>query len=149
MRRGTAFAMRESATHLVVLDTMWGGRGPADDWFPINPDNHSGRRLYRITGAEYPGIWVTNACPERASHARQHGMPNPEWLAHNLDALPRHCRTLPLLVCGRVAQQTFQEAGFGHGGPVIKMLHPAARTWTKAAIIRVSRRVQTLSRSAR
>lgn len=128
------------AKFLVVLDTMWGvspGRAPA--WFIINPWNHSGRRLYKLTEARVGELWVTNACPLRTDHAKRHGMPNPEWLHHNLWNMPLHCRRLPLLVCGKVAEQTYRESGYKHLGTVMFMAHPAARNWTRLRLLKAQR----------
>ncbi len=121
------------ASFLVVLDTMWGHTTKdAERWFPINPDNHSGRRLYRLTGCRFPHVWVTNACPQQTNHATKHGKPSPTWLWGSLWMLDGRAKDLPLLVCGKVAQETFRlVVGHGHRGPVIRLKHPAARTWSE------------------
>jgi hypothetical protein len=129
---------------LVILDTMWGTVGRAPRWFEINPRNHSGRRLYRITDTAPGEIWVTNACPQSVGHARQHGQPSTIWLATCLHALPRHLRRVPLLVCGKVAQRTYEAAKWRHGGPVVLLPHPAARSWTKQQLRAVQHQLSTL-----
>ena len=85
----------------VVLETMWGGSGEAPGWFRINPSNHSGRRLIWLTGVN--PIWVTDSCREYVEKATQHGSPDPEWLAYNLQRLSYDL----LILGGRVAQRTF------------------------------------------
>jgi hypothetical protein len=134
---------------LAILDTMWGDDGVAPHWFPINPDNHSGRRLYRLTGARDWDVWVANACPQQTSHARLHGTPSPAWLRSCFSRIKSPWQDSPLLVCGKVAQATYDEmiAICGkhppiHRGPVIRIMHPAARTWTKLEIARVQRLIR-------
>jgi hypothetical protein len=100
---------------VAILDTMWdwrgqtsgAGYGQAPPFFRINPDNHSGKRLYKLVG-ENAQLLVTNSCKELATHSRQHGTPDPEWLAKNLaeielnrdDSVPMDL----LLICGSVAK---------------------------------------------
>jgi hypothetical protein len=131
---------------LVVLDTMWGSGGKADPWFTINPYNHSGKRLYRLTGLELGQVWVTNACPEQTTHANAHGRPSARWLGACLRLLPPRARRLPLLVCGKVAQATYAEVKVKHYGEVFFMLHPAARTWTRQELERRTKQLHTLLR---
>jgi hypothetical protein len=117
---------------IVVLETMWdwcgleqsryGNQGPP--YFEINPDNHSGRRLYYLLdGVDFR---VTNACPQVVSHSSQHGTPDVAWLTKNLQSVTYDL----LLVCGRVAQQTFRASTFRPTCPILNMKHPAARNWT-------------------
>jgi hypothetical protein len=129
---------------VVVLDTMWGEGGDAPKWFLINPSNHSGRRLYSLTGSHYGNIAVVNACPGQTTHATKHGTPSPIWLAHSLLALPKHYtrRGVPLLVCGKVAQSTFEQLTIQWGGPVLYIDHPAARSWTKAKLDQVRKQIR-------
>ncbi len=119
---------------LCVLDTMWGNDGRAPRWFTINPENASGKRLYKITGTEPPAVWVTNCCPEQVSSASMLGTPSAEWLRKSLEWIPEGLRTAPLLVCGRRANATYDATGYVHPGSVYRMKHPAARDWTKAEI---------------
>jgi hypothetical protein len=134
--------LERTARYLVVLETMWSDTsGVAPRWFPINAYNHSGRRLYKLTDSAYPSVWVTNACPQRTTHARLHGTPSPRWLYDSLTGLPAGARRLPLLICGAVARDTYKASGYAHRGPVLFMLHPAARTWTKTALRRATNRV--------
>ena len=56
---------------VAVLDTMWGGSGNAPGMFRINPDNHSGRRLYWLLG--HQDLLVTNACREYVADPTIHG----------------------------------------------------------------------------
>lgn len=141
---------------LAVLDTMWGDDGVAPHWFTINPRNHSGRRLYRLTGARDGELWVTNACPQQVRHPNAHGTPSVEFLYQSFMQIPARWRTAPLLACGKVAQATYdamiaqhaprgrQHLRFSHRGPVVRMLHPAARTWTARELARVARHIRTL-----
>lgn len=133
---------------LAILDTMWGVEGDAPHRFTINPRNHSGRRLYRLTGASEGELWVTNACPEQTRHASLHGTPSTDWLRQSFSQIPARWRAAPLLVCGAVAQRTYnsmmaeRRPRFSHRGPVIYTLHPAARTWTKAMIANMQKQIQ-------
>lgn len=120
---------------LVILDTMWGHCSKkADQWFPINDRNFSGNRLYKLTGSRFPEVWVTNACRMMTTHATLHGDPSIEWLNNNLEMLPAYAKKLPLLVCGKVAKKVFKQVTYEHQGPILKIMHPAARTWTKRKI---------------
>jgi hypothetical protein len=104
---------------------MWGGDGRAPRWFTINPDNHSGRRLYWLVG--HNDLLVTNACKEHVSHSTIHGTPDGEWLAKNLQKITYDL----LLVCGRVAQVTFATCGYRPTCRIIEMPHPANRRWKR------------------
>ena len=120
-----------------ILETMWGDPGKAPGWFRISPYNFTGRRLYWLLG--HHDLWVTNACREQVANARQHGTPDPEWLASNLKRL----RFDLLLVCGRVAQRTFNACGYRPPKcRIIEMPHPAARIWTKADLERWRQLIQ-------
>lgn len=132
---------------LAILDTMWGSDGAAPHWFPINPQNHSGRRLYRLTGARDWCVWVANACPQQTSHARLHGTPSVAWLRECFRRTRKDWTGAPLLICGKVAQETYdalieEDGDAWWGGPTIRIMHPAARTWTKTEIIRVQRLIR-------
>lgn len=142
------YTMR-TARVLVVLDTMWGRGGDADRWFTINPRNHSGARLYWLTGLHLGQVWVTNACPQQTRHAHAHGKPDGNWLLENFMMLPARAMRLPMLVCGKVAQDTFRRMEYEHDGPVIELLHPAARTWTRATLDSTQRKLTTLLRRSR
>ena len=113
---------------LVVLETMWGGSGNAPGLFHINPHNHSGKRLIYLIGHE--DFWVTNACREYVKRAKQHGSPDPKWLAENLQRLTYDL----LLVCGKVAQHTYRMCEFNPDCKVVEIPHPAARNWTKSRL---------------
>lgn len=137
---------------LVVLDTMWGGAGDAAPrWFAINPLNVSGKRLYKVTGATFGEVLVTNACRQRVRSASLHGVPEPLWLYQSLVRVPKAWANAPLLVCGQVANATYSKVcklygtGSTHRGPVIRLKHPAARSWTKAEIARITRRLARLN----
>lgn len=133
---------------VAVLESMWdwrqmtsgAGYAEAPRSFRINPDNYSGKRLYRIVGAD-ADLHVTNACRELVGSASQHGKPDPAWLHENLEILaPFNV----LLVCGRVAQATYAASGHEFASK-LEIPHPAARRWTHAAIEAAAQRVRELS----
>jgi hypothetical protein len=130
-------ALMRRARIVVVLEVMWAYPGdPPRRWFRINPYNHSGRRLINIIG--HTDFTVTNACPDVVYSAKGRGKPDADWLARNLAILKPDV----LLVCGRVAQETFKRFMVGGRTQVISMPHPAARTWSKAKIASAQRRVR-------
>jgi hypothetical protein len=144
---------------VAVLETMWDWRGMTSGaghrealrFFRINPDNHSGKRLYKLVG-ENAQLLVTNACRELASHAGQHGKPDPAWLAQNLAEIELNREdSVPidlLLVCGNVARATFAACGYKPiGARVMEIPHPAARTWTAAQIAQVAEEIRQFERS--
>src|SRR5204863_10164647 len=127
---------------VAMLETMWDWRGmtsgagysEAPRFFRINPDNHSGRRLYKLIGHDAQ-LLVTNACRELVTGPNQHGKPDPQWLAENLAEIeakrPDSATIDVLLVCGKVAQQTFRMSGYQpKKARIVEMPHPAARMWT-------------------
>jgi hypothetical protein len=118
---------------LAVLDTMWGDHDQAPSWFPINPMNLTGKRLYRLTKSKFPEVWVTNACRECVSHADKHGKPDTEWLLNNLNMIPNTLIKTPLLICGGTAQKTYAkivDPVIYHKRLEVFMPHPAYRKWT-------------------
>ncbi len=123
---------------VAILDTMYnpgceGRRAPR--WFTISRDNHSGKRLYKLTG-DKAELLVTNSCPRMGADANSHGTPDPHWLRESLDKIDEIKIIRVILVCGKVAQKTYRESKF-YATPdmsVIEILHPAARTWTKQSI---------------
>ena len=120
---------------VVILEVQWGGR-KASRYFQINPYNFSGARLIKLVG--HDDFLVTNACPECVSTARGRGKPDAEWLAANLAMLTPNV----VIVCGRVARATFKRRMVPRGAKVFHIAHPAARTWTKAALSRTAKRIQ-------
>lgn len=131
---------------VAILDTMWGTGGRAPQWFLINPQNHSGRRLYKLTGARYGDLVVVNACAQQTRSARHHGTPSVEWLAASLAAVPTSRRGAVLLVCGAVAQRTYDRLAVPWNGPVVRMPHPASRTWTRAQLLAVRKQIAKAAR---
>lgn len=122
---------------VVVLAVQWGYPGdPVVRWFTPNPYNHSGGRLIKLIG--HGAFKMTNACPDIVYRADQQGTPDPAWLRRNLQALQPEV----VLVCGRVAQDTFKRDMVAKGARVFSLPHPAARTWTKAMIAQWARRIQ-------
>jgi hypothetical protein len=142
-------ARRMGAKWLAILDTQWGDPGQARRWFPINPDNHSGRRLYSLTQSKYPQVWVTNSCREAFGAAHFHGVPDRDWLIGNLNTLSPSQKKLPLLICGQVAQKVFDEIDvsdeYWHLGPIVRMLHPAARVWSRELIEHTQRELKEIA----
>ncbi len=135
--------MSEARSRIVaLLDTMWGVRKTrAPRYFRINPHNHSGRRLYRLVGAEC-ALLVTNCCPIMQTSARDHGVPDATYVAENLRRLEPFAL---LLVCGAVAQRTYAASGYNSPtGRVLLLKHPAARTWTKTEITEKAELIRSL-----
>lgn len=132
---------------VAILESMWDWRAQtsgagyqeAPRWFRINPANYSGKRLYRIVGAE-ADLVVTNACRELCPSASHHGTPDPEWLRENLDLLAPFD---VLLVCGKVAQATYAQTGHTFAR-TIELPHPANRTWTRAKIFAAAEQVKQI-----
>lgn len=132
---------------VAVLESMWdwrqmtsgAGYAEAPRSFRINPENYSGKRLYRIVGDD-ADLHVTNACRELVGSASQHGTPDPAWLRENLEILAPFD---VLLVCGRVAQATYAKTGHEFAG-LLLIDHPAARRWTNEAIAAAAQRVREL-----
>lgn len=153
---------------IAILETMWdwraktssAGYSEAPRYFRINPQNFTGRRLYKLVGPT-ARLLVTNACRELVSGPQHHGTPDPIWLGENLRILDGVKGILPggglvpddqwridlLLVCGKVAQKTYKACGYvPKAASVLEIPHPAARTvWSSEFI----RRIQTEIRDAR
>lgn len=127
---------------VVVLEVQWGYPGDRPlRWFYINPFNHSGRRLIQLVG--HMAFKVTNACSDIVYSARDRGTPDPAWLRANLKAL----RPDLVIVAGKVATATFHRSMVPAATRVLKMPHPAARTWSKALIAKWARRIQSVKLS--
>lgn len=129
---------------VALLESMWNWQGchtgqlEADRYFRINPDNFSGRRLYRICGEH--SILVTNSCRYVQKSANHHGTPDSAWVAENLKMLEPFEL---LLVCGKIARKTYESTGLHHP-KVIFMDHPAARRWSNATLDAMTKRVAEL-----
>lgn len=137
LREGTALA-----NIVALLESMWGWRGYSEKgdvvpFFRISPDNFSGRRLYRICGDH--NLLVTNSCRECQASANDHGTPDPQWVLKNLTFLKDQKMDL-LLVCGRVAKETYEKSGFTFP-QVLFIDHPAARRWSNASLDAMAARV--------
>lgn len=134
---------------VAILETMWdwramtsgaGYKAEAPRYFNINAQNFSGRRLYGFVGQD-SRLLVTNACRELVSSSSQHGKPDSLWLGENLRILDGHIDLL--LVCGKVAQATFDRCGYRpKEARTVRMPHPAGRLWTKAALLAAANVVQ-------
>jgi hypothetical protein len=113
---------------VAVLETQWGEEGDASPWFSINPENHTGGRLYDLLG--HGSLLVTNACKELVSGPDKHGEPDAKWLEGNLRQLHTLYRFPLLLVCGSVARSVFVRDWLPAEVKVVHMPHPAWRAWT-------------------
>lgn len=129
-----------SVRNVVVLEVAWGLGRP---WFRINPRNFSGGRLCKAFGM-HPFV-VTNACPDVVGHASEHAKPNAAWLRRNLAQLQPSF----LLVCGGVARKTFTTDMVGPSCKVLHVAHPAARSWTRAALAQLHADVQAACQISR
>jgi len=149
---------------VALLDSMWAWRGfnevgeDAPRYFRINPDNHSGRRLYRLVGTR--SLLVTNCCRVVQRSAEHHGKPDPEWVKENLSYLKHEGMDL-LLVCGKVAQYTFGQiasmptgatdgTAYLSGVGVFKFYmidHPAARRWSIDKLNQTQQHIERLLRA--
>lgn len=154
------------ANIVALLDSMWGWGGhneageDAPAYFRINPDNHSGRRLYSLIGDHK--LLVTNCCKTVQASANHHGTPDPLWILKNLRFLASERMSL-LLVCGQVAQPIFRRSvcfdslkdgvemkGYfflendGLRIPFLCIDHPAARRWSKASIESTRQEIELL-----
>lgn len=133
---------------VALLESMWswGGYNEAGEeaprFFRINPDNFSGRRLYRLCGEAT--LIVTNSCRVVQKSANHHGTPDPQWVKENITkAIEDGCNLI--LVCGRVAKETFAASGvqFEH---VIHMDHPAARRWTNEKLDSIAGQIAAMQK---
>lgn len=143
-----------------ILETMWDFRGmtsgagyrEAPPFFRINPQNFSGRRLYRLIGPDAK-LLVTNACRELVSGPQHHGKPDPDWLATNLALIeskrPDSAAIDVLLVCGKVAQVCYKASGYvSKTARVIEIPHPAARAvWTREFVEETARKIRGLQQT--
>lgn len=141
---------------VAILQEMWDWRSmsssagyveQAPGYYRINPDNFTGKRLYWFLGE--PGLvvddlLVTNACPELVTGPTMRGKANKQWVRDNLAELwPFDL----LLVCGRVACNTYEQRSAPHPCRIIEMPHPAARTWDRVSLDRCRRFIQEGSQS--
>ena len=154
------------ANIVALLDSMWGWGGyynageEAPRSFRINPENHSGSRLYRLCGNHF--LLVTNCCRFVQYSAKDHGKPDAEWVRENLIFLRKEKMDL-LLLCGRVAQETFRqicqvpklhEVGTMLITPEEPLPftyfcidHPAARRWSKSKMDSTAQEIERLCRA--
>lgn len=138
---------REPMFICALLESMWGWRGyntPGEEaprFFRINPDNFSGRRLYRLLS---PGdnMVVTNSCRTVQRSASQHGTPDPTWVKENLEKAKADGTEL-FLVCGKVAKSTYEKTGLTYTN-VLFIDHPAARRWTRATELEVINQIAAM-----
>lgn len=163
---------------LAILEVMWDWRGrttragyraTAPIYYKINPQNHSGKRLYWLLGIDplKPAIQlnhllVTNACPNLVSSPKERGTPDTEWLRQNIVTIEHELagedKQLDLiLVCGKVAQKTFADIVPKFNifewckekrTRLVFMPHPAARCWNKKALERTRKIINESSHDA-
>jgi hypothetical protein len=135
---------------VALLESMWGWGGshnPGDDaprFFRINPDNFSGRRLYRLCGDAH--LVVTNSCRVVQQSANHHGTPDPEWVKENLSKAQVDGCDL-FLICGKVAKETYMATGLRIAN-VIYMDDPAARRWTTEKLDEIAERIAAIKTCA-
>lgn len=137
----------DSKKIVAILESMWdwrqmtsgAGYKEAPRYFRINPQNFSGKRLYRIVGPS-ANLFVTNSCRELCGSANHHGTPDAKWLAENLNILSPFD---VLLVCGKIAQATYAASGYVWERR-LEIPHPAARMWTNAMLNDIADRVRKL-----
>jgi len=139
--------MRHPKT-VAILEVMWDWKqktsaanpnylAQAPRCFHISPENHSGRVLYKLLG--HDNLLVTNACPQLVTSPKGKGNPDAQWLADSLNEITFSV----LLVCGKVAQETYDRVGSVPGDyRTIYLPHPAARQWTKRDMVLASGMVQ-------
>lgn len=141
---------RPKMNAIVVLEVMWdweartssfGYAEQAPEYFRINPNNHTGSRLYDWLPG-WNGL-VTNACPELVSSATGRGKPSTTWLAKNLFDLYAQTQFELLLVCGKVAQDTYTKIRGMEAYRVVYCPHPAARGWTREGLATTKRMIQS------
>lgn len=143
-RQGSTSAISSGNRRAVaLLEVMWdwrskttraGYRELAPRWYRINPQNLSGSRLYSWLGkpGEYfDELLVTNACPELVSAANRRGTPDPFYIQENLRDLQPFSL---LLVCGAVAQRSYNVSWVLGKSRILEIPHPANRTWTRRAL---------------
>lgn len=132
--------------------TSGAGYSEAPRYFRINSENYSGKRLYKLVGPN-ARLLVTNACRELVTGPEKHGKGDPVWLGENLRTLDGtgilpdgvvSARIEVLLVCGKVAQETYRRCGYTPSqARVIEIPHPAARmVWTREKIQAIAALVQ-------
>ncbi len=142
---------------LAVLQNMWGPERRAPLAFRINPRNHSGRRLYRLT--EGHNLWVTNSSSVCAPAAHIKCAPDDRFL---LKALARR-KWEVVLVCGKQAQEAFKRVInmdfldvdtnedlskiiYDYKPFIVFMPHPAARSLTNKLMDRIKRHINNPDR---
>ena len=130
-------------TIVAVLDTMWGSEeGKAARYFRINPENHSGKRLYKLVGPRNHLV-VTNACREMTNSSKKHGLPDSSWLEENLKRLEKKSQIDVLLVCGKVALKAFENMLYmPKAKEILYLPHPAARNWSKKMLSKTAKKIQ-------
>ncbi len=131
---------------VAVLEVMWGWCGlesAETQWFSINPDNFTGKRLYKMIGEKHD-LLVTNACKECVETASGKGIPDPVWLRDNVAQLKTLFKPDLILICGKVPLNTWKLADISlYHERVIVMPHPAARSWTNERMYDVNRIINT------
>lgn len=132
---------------VALLESMWGWRGCIDPgteaprFFRINPENLSGRRLYRICGDA--NLIVTNSCRTVQVSANHHGVPDASWVTENLrQAQTDGCDVF--LICGKIAKSTYEQSGLDFQN-VLFINHPAWRLWSNAALDEVGLHVRRIA----
>lgn len=97
--------------------------------FTINPQNLTGKKLYRIT--EGHELRVANACPEVFHTIRETGKTDIERLKKSVNQFKYDL----YLSCGKQSNEACNQILSDFGGkPIIFMPHPASRNLTNALL---------------
>lgn len=98
-------------------------------FFVIDPQNHSGKRLYRVTDGWH--LRVTNACPQWGTDPSHRGRTCLDSLERSIYAREWDA----LLVCGKQAHAAVDQLlerdpqfRYEYGDRIVRMKHPADRT---------------------
>lgn len=112
----------------------------APGFYHINPQNLTGSRLYRwldrpqgALGGPFGRLYVTNACPELVTSAKGRGTPDVAWLSKNIQDIRSTYDVGLIIVCGKVAQNTYNLRDTV-GARVVEVPHPAARMWSNKSL---------------
>jgi hypothetical protein len=140
---------------VALLESYWGYPvgALAPRWFSINPDNVTGRNLYKMMppGAD---LLCMNVHPYIVASANHHGTPDPLYVAWNLRQLdaPMWGTTRPmidtLLVCGRIAKETFKRSPYKTYAKILFIKHPAWRAWSNGEFQRVRAEIEATQAGA-
>src|ERR1700690_397009 len=95
--------MFEKTKVFILLDTFWGERAGriSPRWYNINPNNYSGKKIYKLTGCNFREVMVGNICKYQVGYSNELGKPDLDWVKSNFDMIPKSIRaSKPLLIMG-------------------------------------------------